>query len=161
MAEDNDLIAMTIEVVASYVSHNELPPEEVAGFIAKTHAAIIAIDKEPDAAVTQADVASRPAVSVRKSLASREHILSLIDGKPYKSLKRHLKVHGLTPAQYREKFGLKPDYPMVSPAYSDARRAVAKRLGLGGRPRRSSGEARTDAPAASATRARKKLSIVT
>lgn len=72
-----------------------------------------------------------PAVSVRKSLASPDHILSMIDGKPYKSLKRHLSGHGLTPAEYRARYGLKSDYPMVAPGYSAQRREVAKRLGLG------------------------------
>ena len=72
-----------------------------------------------------------PAVSVRKSLASREHIISLIDGKPYKSLKRHLSGHGLTPDQYRKRYGLKKDYPMVAPAYSETRRAFAQKIGLG------------------------------
>jgi hypothetical protein len=72
-----------------------------------------------------------PAVSVRKSLANREHIISMIDGKPYKTLRRHLGTHGLTPDQYRERYGLKPDYPMVAEAYSETRRAMAKKIGLG------------------------------
>lgn len=72
-----------------------------------------------------------PAVSVRKSLGSPDHLLSMIDGKPYRTLKRHLKTHGLTPEQYRTRYALKPDYPMVAPNYSEARRAMAKRSGLG------------------------------
>src|SRR6185369_9006468 len=83
-----------------------------------------------------------PAVTVRKSLASREHILSLIDGKPYLTLKRHLGGHGLTPAQYRERYNLKPDYPMVAPAYAEKRRAIAKTIGLG----RGMGAAATTKP---------------
>jgi predicted transcriptional regulator len=75
-----------------------------------------------------------PAVSVRKSLASPEHIISLIDGKPYKTLKRHLSGHGLTPAQYRERYGLKPDYPMVAQNYAEHRRNLAKKIGLGRKP---------------------------
>lgn len=72
-----------------------------------------------------------PAVTVRKSLASKDRIISLIDGKPYSTLKRHLSTHGLTPDQYRERYGLKPDYPMVAPAYAEKRRALAKKIGLG------------------------------
>jgi predicted transcriptional regulator len=73
-------------------------------------------------------------VSVRKSLGSKDHILSMIDGKPYKSLKRHLSRHGLTPDDYRSRYNLPSSYPMVAPAYSEQRREVAKRLGLGRKP---------------------------
>ncbi|WP_371262449.1 MucR family transcriptional regulator [Sphingobium sp. AP50] len=73
-----------------------------------------------------------PAVSVRKSLASSAHIISLIDGRPYKTLKRHLASHGLTPQDYRNRYKLPKDYPMVAAEYSAARRAVAEKLGLGG-----------------------------
>jgi predicted transcriptional regulator len=132
MAEETDLVAMTIEVVANYVAHNTIAPDDVPGFIAKTHAAIKALDApEPEVPTEPAAPEFTPAVTVRKSLASRDHILSLIDGKPYKTLKRHLSGHGLTPAQYRERYGLKADYPMVAPAYSEHRREVARTLGLG------------------------------
>lgn len=80
-----------------------------------------------------------PAVSARKSLSNADHIVSMIDGKPYRTLKRHLSTNGLTPDQYRERYGLKPDCPMVAPGYSEQRRETAKRLGLGRK-------ARTDAP---------------
>jgi predicted transcriptional regulator len=72
-----------------------------------------------------------PAVSVRKSLASKDHIVSMIDGKPYKTLRRHLSTHGLTPQEYRERYNLKPDYPMVAENYSAQRREMAKKIGLG------------------------------
>jgi predicted transcriptional regulator len=72
-----------------------------------------------------------PAVTVRKSLSSPNHIVSLIDGKPYKTLRRHLSRHGMTPDQYRERYGLKNDYPMVAPAYAETRRELAKKIGLG------------------------------
>lgn len=72
-----------------------------------------------------------PAVSVRKSLASRDHIVSMIDGKPYRTLKRHLAVNGLTPDEYRQRYGLKAEYPMTAPSYSEARSSMAKSLGLG------------------------------
>jgi len=72
-----------------------------------------------------------PAVTARKSLASPEHIISMIDGKPYKTLRRHLASNGLTPEEYRQRYGLRADYPMVSPAYSESRSAMAKTIGLG------------------------------
>jgi predicted transcriptional regulator len=75
-----------------------------------------------------------PAVTVRKSLSSPDHLISLIDGKPYKTLRRHLSGHGLTPEEYRARYNLKADYPMVAPAYSEARRAMAKAIGLGRKP---------------------------
>ncbi len=138
MAEEYNLVEMTIEVVASYVAHNNLRPDDVPAFIAQTHAAIAALTtSEPEEPEVAADAAPahEPAVTVRKSLASRDHIISLIDGKPYKTLKRHLSRHGLTPAEYRQRYGLKSDYPMTAPAYSEHRREVAKTLGLGRKPK--------------------------
>jgi predicted transcriptional regulator len=73
-------------------------------------------------------------VTTRKSLANKDHIISMIDGKPYKTLRRHLSTHGLTPEQYRERYKLKADYPMVAESYSDSRRAMAKKIGLGRKP---------------------------
>jgi predicted transcriptional regulator len=74
-----------------------------------------------------------PAVSARRSLASKDHIISLIDGKPYKTLTRHLSSNGLTPKEYRARYNLRSDYPMVSENYSQSRREMAKRIGLGRR----------------------------
>jgi predicted transcriptional regulator len=72
-----------------------------------------------------------PAATVRKSLASKDHIISMIDGKTYKTLRRHLSTHGLTDVQYRERYNLRPDYPMVSENYSLARREMTQKIGLG------------------------------
>jgi predicted transcriptional regulator len=88
----------------------------------------------------------KPAVSIEESLASPDQILSLIDGKPYKALKRHLSTHGLTPAEYRSRYGLPVDYPLVAPSYSAARREVARKLGLGGK-RKNSPAPVAEAPA--------------
>ena len=74
------------------------------------------------------------AVSTRKSLASKDHLVSMIDGKPYKTLRRHLSRHGLTPEQYRERYNLRADYPMVAENYSNTRREMAKKIGLGRKP---------------------------
>jgi predicted transcriptional regulator len=93
-----------------------------------------------------------PAVTVRKSLASPDKIISLIDGKPYSTLKRHLAGHGLTPDQYRERYGLKADYPMTAPAYSEKRKALAKKIGLGAKGR----QRKAAAPAATAPKAGRK-----
>ncbi|WP_296615823.1 MucR family transcriptional regulator [Sphingomonas sp.] len=105
--------------------------EEVPAFLKTMHQAVSELGGA--SATTDDDAAEThvPAVSVRKSLASRDHIISMIDGKPYKALRRHLKTHGLTPAEYRERYGLKADYPMVAPAYSEKRRAMANKIGLG------------------------------
>jgi len=74
------------------------------------------------------------AVTARKSLASPDHIISMIDGKSYKTLRRHLATNGMTPAEYRERYNLKADYPMVAATYSESRRAMAKKIGLGRKP---------------------------
>jgi len=90
-----------------------------------------------------------PAVSVRKSLANKDHIISMIDGKPYKTLRRHLSTNGLTPEEYRARYNLKADYPMVAENYSTSRREMAKKIGLGRKPRTAEPEAApAEAPAA-------------
>jgi predicted transcriptional regulator len=86
-------------------------------------------------------------VTARKSLASKEHIISMIDGKPYKTLRRHLATNGMTPAEYRERYNLKADYPMVAEAYSESRRAMAKKIGLGRKPGQTVQKAEEPAPA--------------
>jgi predicted transcriptional regulator len=111
--------------------------EEATGFLANIHATLNSLSTgepaapAPSAPAAGSSVAAEPAVTVRKSLASRDRIISMIDGKPYTTLKRHIGSHGMTPAQYRERFGLKPDYPMVAPAYAEKRRALAQKIGLG------------------------------
>ncbi|WP_267395136.1 MULTISPECIES: MucR family transcriptional regulator [unclassified Sphingomonas] len=106
--------------------------DDVPAFLASMHEAVKKLDA-PDALDSQAVPAPAytPAVSVRKSLASKDFIISMIDGKPYKTLRRHLAKHGLSPEQYRERYYLKPDYPMVAESYSEARSAMAKTIGLG------------------------------
>jgi predicted transcriptional regulator len=96
-------------------------------------------------------------VTVRRSLSSPDHIISLIDGKPYKSLRRHLGKNGMTPEQYRERYNLKADYPMVAPAYSESRREMAKKIGLGSKGRKA--EAPEASTGKAAPKRRKKLGI--
>lgn len=118
-------------------SNTRATAADVPAFLQAMHdtltalAAPIQIDADPATNAEQ----HTPAVSVRKSLASPDHIISMIDGKPYRTLRRHLSGHGLTPENYRKRYGLKDDYPMVAPSYSESRRAMAKTIGLGRKPR--------------------------
>lgn len=132
-------LELTVDIAVAWLSNpsTRATVDEVASFVAQTHSALVALvatsatsSATPPEAVAD-ETATEPAVSVRKSLASKDFILSLIDGKPYKTLRRHLATHGFTPASYRERFGLKPDYPMTAPAYSRARSEMAKSIGLG------------------------------
>lgn len=127
--EQPDFTAMTVQLLSAYFSNNQVPAGDIAGIIEATRGAL---ERKADGEVPAAPE-HVPAVSIRKSLSSREHIISMLDGKPYKTLKRHLAVNGLTPAEYRERYNLPKDYPMVAPAYSEQRRTVAQKLGLGRR----------------------------
>lgn len=140
------LLGLTADIVAAFVSNNAVRTGEVAKLITDTYSALAGLSASESETPAQE---FRPAVSVNKSLAKREVILSMIDGKPYKTLKRHLSTRGLTPDDYRARYNLPKDYPMVAPAYSEARRETAKRLGLGGK--RKAG-ARTRASAGSRTK---------
>ena len=129
-----NLTNLTVDLLAAYVSNNSVRKDDLVSLIQVTHAALsttIAPSVAPEAALLEADV--KPAVSARKSLASNDHIISMMDGKPYRTLKRHLASHGLSPASYRERYKLPASYPMVAPSYSDLRRDVATRSGLGNR----------------------------
>lgn len=127
--EKTDYTFLTVQLLSAYVANNSVPSNELGALIQSTRVALISEDAP---AVPVAEEFS-PAVSVRKSIASSDHILSLIDGRPYKTLKRHLATHGLTPDSYRERFGLPKSYPMVAAGYSAQRRAVAQKIGLGQR----------------------------
>ncbi|WP_327752384.1 MucR family transcriptional regulator (plasmid) [Sphingobium sp. SJ10-10] len=134
MSENNqpDITTLTVQLVSAFVSNNNVGSEGLADLIRTTRLALT-----DDLAAKPAEASAptyTPAVSVRKSLSSPDHILSMIDGKPYKTLKRHLASHGLTPNDYRERYGLPKSYPLVAPNYSEARRAVATKLGLGRKP---------------------------
>ena len=134
------------------------PADEVPAFLGKMHETVSALLGGTTQQVeAEAPIEYTPAVSVRKSLASNDYIISMIDGKPYKTLRRHLATHGLTPEQYRERFGLKADYPIVAPSYSAARQAMAKKIGLGRKPGQSPNA--QEAPKAAAKPARKGKSV--
>ena len=152
MAEDAPLnsIELATELTVAWLGNqnNRVAAEEVPAFLRTMHATLNDLASGSLMAdADDADAAFVPAVSVRKSLGSKDHIISMIDGKPYKTLRRHLSTHGLTPEQYRERYGLKPDYPMVAENYSAQRRDMAKKIGLGqqGRAARSNADAGTPA----------------
>jgi predicted transcriptional regulator len=120
--------------------------EDVPAFLGKMHEIVSSLvgGTQTPAEPEQQTKEYVPAVTARKSLASPDVIISMIDGKPYKTLRRHLATNGMTPAEYRERYGLKADYPMVAETYSESRRAMAKKIGLGRKP------AATTAPKAEA-----------
>ena len=122
-----ELRSLTVDIVSSYVSHNSVSRGDLTNIITSVHSALSSLGQpEPEPAAE----APKPAVPIRKSITS-EYLISLEDGKQYRSLKRHLAGRGLTPDQYRTKWGLKPDYPMVAAAYSAKRSELARSLGLG------------------------------
>jgi predicted transcriptional regulator len=130
--------------------------DDVPAFLGKMHETVTALlGNSTEAAPVEAPAEYTPAVTARKSLASKDHIISMIDGKSYKTLRRHLATHGMTPAEYRERYGLKPDYPMVAENYSESRRAMAKKIGLGRKPGPRTTEAAPAPAPAPTTRKRK------
>jgi predicted transcriptional regulator len=125
---DDMLIELTADVVAAYVSNNPVPVGELPNLIADVHMALGRVGAAPEIAPVDKQ---KPAVNPKKSVHD-DYIICLEDGKKFKSLKRHLMTHyGLTPEQYREKWGLDPSYPMVAPNYAAARSQLAKKMGLG------------------------------
>jgi predicted transcriptional regulator len=124
-----DSIELAAEVVAAYISNNPLPKSELPDLILAVHSAVQTLGKGPDAARPQATT-KPPAVPVGKSITP-DYVICLEDGKKYKSLRRHLRLFDLTPEQYREKWNLPADYPMVAPNYAAKRSMLAKKIGLG------------------------------
>ena len=150
---DVNAVELATELTIAWLSNanTRASAEEVPAFLSRMHEAVSGLSGATGGGDATAATEHTPAVSVRKSLASKDHIISLIDGKPYKTLRRHLSGHGMTPEQYRERYNLKSDYPMVAETYSQHRRDMAKKIGLGRKPR-----AKSDTPAAApAKRGRK------
>lgn len=140
MSDESTLNAVELatELTIAWLGNqnNRITSEDVPAFLRAMHATVteLATAGSSSAADSPTEIAATdftPAVTARKSLASKDHIISMIDGKPYKTLRRHLSSNGLTPDQYRERYNLKADYPMVAESYSEARRAMAHRIGLG------------------------------
>ena len=125
---DPALIEITSEVVSAYLANNHVPSAELPSLIASVHGTFAGLGQAPEPAVEPEKAV--PAVPVRKSVTD-DYLISLEDGKQYRSLKRHLAGRGLTPAEYRAKWDLPHDYPMVAPAYARKRSELAKAAGLG------------------------------
>jgi len=127
-------IELTASIVSAYVSNNSVPSAELPALIGQVHSALTRVS---GAGVEALGEGLKPAIPIKKSITS-DYIICLEDGKKFKSLKRHLRTqYNLTPEQYREKWGLGSDYPMVAPNYAAARSRLAKQMGLGQqRPRR-------------------------
>ena len=122
--ETKNHVELTGDIVSAYVTANNIQRSELPGLIADVHSALTNLGNpasEPKA---------EPLVPIKQTIKP-DYIISLEDGRRYKSMKRHLSSRGITPEQYREKWGLRPDYPMVAPNYSKARSELAKSFGLG------------------------------
>ena len=141
----NELLSLTADIVAAHVGHNRVTVGELPELIAKVHGALSGLGQEANPA---ASAELKPAVSIRSSIKP-DYIVCLEDGKKLTMLKRYLQTnYGMTPQQYRAKWKLPADYPMVAPNYAEKRRTLAKAIGLG----RKSGPA---APASKRGRAKK------
>ena len=161
MADDtnSDLVELATELTIAWLGNpnNRASADEVPMFLRTMHAAVSELSGQAGGS-SSTDASDEttsehvPAVTPRKSLSSKEHIISLIDGKAYKTLRRHLSTHGLTPQEYRARYKLKPDYPMVAQNYSQQRRAMAVKIGLGSKGRK----ARTENAAATAPKPTRK-----
>ena len=126
-----ELLALTAEIVAAHVGNNAVAGGEVGALIQSVFDTLRRLATDEPAA----SVELTPAVPIRRSVTD-DHIACLEDGKKLKMLKRHLMTaYGMTPEEYRTKWGLKPDYPMVAPTYAAKRQELAKKIGLGRKPR--------------------------
>ena len=129
----NEILSLTAKIVAAHVSKNTVPIADLPGLIKSVHASLLDIDRPAEAPPER----PQPAVAIKKSVTP-DYIVCLEDGKKLKMLKRHLKTaYNLTPEQYRERWALPGDYPMVAPNYAKQRSRLAKEIGLGTRARKS------------------------
>jgi predicted transcriptional regulator len=130
---NGNFIELTAEIVSAYVSNNTVPANDIPVLINQVHAALSRVSVKSGEGAAEP---LKPAVSLKKSVTP-EYIVCLEDGKKFKSLKRHLRTqYNMTPEQYRDKWGLGTDYPMVAPNYAAARSQLAKQMGLGQQRRR-------------------------
>jgi predicted transcriptional regulator len=126
----DDVLGLTAQIVSAHVSNNAVTPDSLPSLIQEVYKTLTGVSKEP-----AAPERPQPAVPVKKSVMP-DHIVCLEDGKKLKMLKRHLKTaYDMSPEQYRERWGLGPDYPMVAPNYAKHRSSLAKKIGLGTKPR--------------------------
>ncbi|WP_277970246.1 MucR family transcriptional regulator [Sphingomonas echinoides] len=137
MTNNITVVELAVEMTIAWLENdkNRASVHDVPLVLRAMHDAIANLSTNAGGrAATRSDEEYVPMVSVKKSLADRNHIISLINGKPYKTLRRHLTDNGLTPKEYRERYGLRADYPIVSEAYREFRSAMAKKIGLGRKP---------------------------
>ncbi len=128
MDEASDVTTMVVDIIAAFVGHNSVPAAELPSLITSVHKALTAIASGED---TRTEEPKQPAVSVKASVKP-DFIVCLEDGRKFKSLKRHLRTkYGMSPEDYRAKWNLPKDYPMVAPTYAAARSNLAKQMGLG------------------------------
>ncbi len=150
MTDDINAVELATELTIAWLGNpnTRTTADDVPAFLQSMHAAVAKLSGEQSVEAPEAPAPEyTPAVTARKSLASKDHIISMIDGKPYKTLRRHLATNGMTPAEYRERYNLKADYPMVAETYSESRRAMAKKIGLGRKPGQTVQKAEELAPA--------------
>lgn len=151
-------VELAVDIVAAYVSNNSVPSTDLPGLIDIVHAALSQIAAAPG--VSSGPVEKLTSAQIRKSI-TKDHIVSFEDGKPYKTLRRHLTLRGLSPEAYRAKWGLPVDYPMTAASYSAQRSELARALGLGQQRRKynsGASSAGKDVPAsATKLRGRKKV----
>jgi len=134
----HDLLRMTAEIVSAYVGHHNIPASEITEIIKVVHSSLDSLQND---GTIEAEPAAKPAISVRKSITP-DYLICLEDGKKLKMLKRYLRTtYGLSPEDYRAKWGLPPDYPMVAPNYAEQRSVFAKKIGLGHKGRGGRGKA--------------------
>ena len=129
-SEPLNSVALAAEIVAAFVANNHVQVSELPNLLTSVHGALAKIADAKTTPETHEPTTLTPAVSVRKSITP-DHIICLDDGKRFKSLKRHLSALGMTPDQYRTKWNLPADYPMVAANYAEKRSALAKKIGLG------------------------------
>jgi predicted transcriptional regulator len=126
--EKTEILQLTSDIVSSHVSNNPVPPGDLPGFIESIYQTLEQLANEPEEEPVEE---LKPFVPIKKSITP-DHIICLEDGKKLKMLKRHLKTaYNMTPEEYRERWGLAPDYPMVAPNYAAKRQELAKKIGLG------------------------------
>ena len=136
--QQTDLLRMAVDIVSAYVGNNSVPANQVPDIINTVYGSLNGLNGQPVGVGTVESL--KPAVSVRRSVTP-EYIICLEDGKKLKMLKRHLMTHySMTPEQYRAKWGLSADYPMVAPNYAEQRRTLAKSIGLGTKRRKTRGK---------------------
>ncbi|MFK5595959.1 MucR family transcriptional regulator [Methylobacterium sp. HMF5984] len=152
-AQPNNFVELAADLVAAYVSNNNVPVSELPKVLASVHAALSGLG---NAAPAESDTLEKPTPAQIKKSVTPDALISFIDGKPYKTLKRHLTGNGLTMHEYRKRYGLPSDYPTISATYSAQRSELARSIGLGQQRRKAAPNAVEAPEAAPKARGRKK-----